>query len=90
MDKEKVRKLWLKSREYKTILILDIIILILAIIMIIFYKMHIINNYTTIVLSLIIFISIKLTGRLLRKRAIKFYAKYGYDIVIRKENKRGN
>lgn len=88
MDKEKVRKLWLKSREYKTILILDIIILILAIMMIIFYKMHIINNYTTIVLSLIIFISIKLTGRLLRKNAIKFYAKYGYDIVIRKEKKR--
>ena len=63
MDKEKVRKLWLK-----TILILDIIILILAIMTVIFYKMHIIDNYTTIVLSLINFISIKLTGILLRKK----------------------
>jgi len=63
MDKEKVRKLWLK-----TILILDIIILILTIMTVIFYKMHIIDNYTTIVLSLINFISIKLTGILLRKK----------------------
>lgn len=85
MDKEKVRKLWLKSREYKTILILDIIILILAIMTVIFYKMHIINNYTTIVLSLIYFISIKLTGKLLRKSAIKFYSKYGINI---KESKK--
>jgi len=66
MDKEKVRKLWLK-----TILILDIIILILAIMTVIFYKMHIIDNYTTIVLSLINFISIKLTGILLRKKVKK-------------------
>ena len=85
MDKEKVRKLWLKSREYKTILILDIIILILTIMTVIFFKMHIINNYTTIVLSLINFISIKLTDILLRKRAIKFYSKYGINI---RENKK--
>jgi hypothetical protein len=85
MDKEKIRKLWLKSREYKTILILDIIILILAIMIVIFYKRHIINNYTTIVLSLIIFISVKLTGILLRKRAYKFYSKYGINI---RENKK--
>ena len=71
MNKEKVRKLWLKSREYKTILILDIIILILAIMTVIFYKMHIIDNYTTIVLSLINFISIKLTSILLRKKVKK-------------------
>lgn len=63
MDKE---KLWLK-----TILILDIIILILAIMTVIFYKMHIIDNYTTIVLSLINFISIKLTSILLRKKVKK-------------------
>ena len=66
MDKEKVRKLWLK-----TILILDIIIFIFAIMTVIFYKMHIIDNYTTIVLSLINFISIKLTGILLRKKVKK-------------------
>jgi len=66
MDKEKVMKLWLK-----TILILDIIILILAIMTVIFYKMHIIDNYTTIVLSLINFISIKLTSILLRKKVKK-------------------
>ena len=86
MNKEKIKKLWLKSKEYKTILILDIIIFIFAIMLIIFYKKHMINEYITIILSLIILISIKLTGVLLRKRAIKFYSKYGINI---RENKKG-
>ena len=67
MNKEQVRKLWLKSRQYKTIFILDIIIFILALMLIIFYKMNKIGKYTTIVLSLIIFISTTLTDILLIK-----------------------
>ena len=86
MDKEKIKKLWLKSREYKTILIFDIIIFIFAVMLIIFYKMHMINEYITIVLSLIILISTKLTSRLLTKKQKFFYSKYG--INIKKEKKR--
>lgn len=84
MNKEKIKKLWLKSKEYKTILILDIIIFILALMLLIFYKLNKIGKYTTIVLSLIIFISIKLTDILLRKSANKFYSKYN----IRENEKR--
>jgi uncharacterized membrane protein len=87
MNKEKIRKLWLKSRKFKTIFILYIIIFISALMMIIFYKLNKIGKYTTIVLSLIIFISIKLTD-ILRKRAeFKFYSKYGNNI---RKMKRGN
>ena len=86
MDKEKIKKLWLKSREYKTILIFDIIIFIFAVMLIIFYKKHMINEYITIVLSLIILISTKLTSRLLTKNKKFFYSKYGID--IKKEKKR--
>ena len=88
MDKERIKKLWLKSKEYNIILILDIIIFIFAIMLVIFYKMHMINEYTTIVLSLIILINTKLTSRLLRKKKKIFYSKYGYDIDIRKKKKR--
>ena len=85
MNKENIRKLWLKSRKYKTIFVLYIIIFILALMLIIFYKMNKIGKYTTIVLSLIIFVSTKLTDILLIKSAIKFYSKYGINI---RENKK--
>lgn len=90
MDKERIKKLWLKSKEYNTILILNIIIFIFAIMLAIFYKKRIINGYTTIVLSLIILISTILTSRLLIKSKKIFYSKYGYDIDIdiKKEKKR--
>ena len=88
MDKKRIEKLWLKSKEYITILILDIIIFILAIMLVIFYKTQMINRYMTIVLSLIILFSTKLTWRLLRKKKKIFYSKYGYDIDIEKEKKR--
>ena len=80
MDKEKIKKLWLKSREYKTILIFDIIIFIFAVMLIIFYKMHMINEYITIVLSLIIFVSVKQTDILRKNAKFKFYSKYGINI----------
>ena len=86
MNKEKIKKLWLKSKEYKTILTLDIIIFIFAIMLIIFYKLHIINRYTTIVLALIILFNAKLTSKLLVKKKKIFYAKYG--INIRENEKR--
>lgn len=71
MNKEKVKKL-----KYITIFILDIIIFIFAVILLIIYKKNIINEYTTILLSLICLISTKLTS-ILRKR-------------IREKIKRGN
>jgi len=80
MDKERIKKLWLKSKEYNTILILDIIMLILAIMLVIFYKTQIINRYMTLVLSLIILFNAKLSYRLYRKKKKTFYSKYGYDI----------
>jgi general stress protein CsbA len=88
MDKERIKKLWLKSKEYNTILILDIIMLILAIMLVIFYKTQIINRYMTLVLSLIILFNAKLSYRLYRKKKKIFYSKYGYDIDIRKKKKR--
>ena len=66
MDKEKIKKLWLKSRKYKTIFVLYIVIFILALMLLIFYKLNKIGKYTTIVLSLIIFVSVKQTD-ILRK-----------------------
>ena len=87
MNKEKIKKLWLKSKEYKTILILDIIIFIFAIMLIIFYKLHMINKYTTIILSLIILFNTKLTSKLLRKKKKFFYSKHGYDINIENEKR---
>lgn len=80
MNNEKVRKL-----KYITIFILDIIIFIFAVILLIIYKRNIINEYTTILLSLICLISTKLTS-ILRKRTDKFYSKY--DINIRENKKR--
>lgn len=86
MDKERIKKLWLKSKEYNTVLILDIILLIFAIMLVIFYKTQIINRYMTLVLSLIILFNSKLTYRLYIKKKKIFYSKYGYD--IRKKKKR--
>ena len=87
MDKEKIKKLWLKSKEYNIILRLNIMIFIYAIMLVIFYKMRIINEYRTIVLSLIILINTILTSRLLIKSKKIFYSKYGID--IRKGKKSG-
>lgn len=87
MDKNEVRKLWLKSKEYKTIFILDMIIFIFAIVLIIFVRMDKLNDYATIILSLIIFISVNCTRMLLIKRADKFYSKYGINIRERKYKK---
>ncbi len=86
MNKEKIKKLWLKSKEYKTILTLDIIIFIFAIMLIIFYKLHMINRYITIVLALIILFNTKLTSKLLIKKKKIFYSKYG--IIIKENEKR--
>ena len=86
MDKEKIRKLWLKSRKYKTIFVLYIVIFILALMLLIFYKLNKIGKYTTIVLSLIIFVSVKQTDILRKNAKFKFYSKYG--INIRENEKR--
>jgi len=88
MDKERIKKLWLKSKEYNTILILDIILLIFAIMLVIFYKLQMINRYMTLVFSLIILYNAKLSYRLYRKKKKTFYSKYGYDIDIGKKKKR--
>ncbi len=85
MDKERIKKLWLKSKEYNTILILDIITFILTIMLVIFYKTQMINRYMSVVLSLIILFITKLSMRLYRKKKKTFYSKYGYDIDIKKK-----